>query len=249
MFIFFQDADLDDFVKVIFATLDNGMLLKALKNSKIELKDILSQYDTKLVIKNTLETVGTKKMLKLLQCCSETDSFTQEVETFCSKNVALKDIIKNHTVDNLKQALTDLIEANCFSRNDVIEHCLVPLVETPKDLHMYFNSLTVVDLGDIVIEKLLDEDSVEFVTKLSKACVNGAKDSLTVQLCKKDLLSSTNVVTCFKSCLIAKKEDEQTEIMVEMFKFISGRLNAETLLNLHVEFLQRIPSAFSSKHN
>lgn len=241
---FFQNATSEEPSKAMVSKLENVKMLKILKDCNIPLKDVLALYDQKHVIEYTIDSIGASKIFELLQNTSENGHFTQEVEQFCSNNVALKDILKNHTTEDLRQAL---VEQKTLSRSDIIQNCLIPLIEAPKDIQTYLKSLSIVDFGDILIEKLPDDDTDQFLTKLSKAYSNGSKESVTVQLCKKDLLSSSDLVSCFKSCLTSKKEEEQTEIMVEMFKFISSKLNAETLLNLHVDFLQRIPSIFHLK--
>lgn len=227
--------------------MEAGVRLKVLKDFNIPLKDVLSLYDPKHVIDNTIETVGASKILETLQNSENLPNFSREVEQFCSKKISLKDIVKNHTTDDLRQALTDLVKTNTVDRKDVIEKCFVPLLEKPSDLRSYLKSLSLLEIGDILEERLPQEDHTQFLSKLSQICLNGSKESLTVQLCKKDLLSTEDLTTCFKGCLSAKKEEDQTEMMVEMFRFISGKLDVEKLMCLHVEFLNRISSNFSIK--
>lgn len=247
LYFLFQNANLEELSRVIFSSLEEGIRLKILKQSNIPLKDVISLYDEKIVIEHTIEKVGVSKLLEHLQSIENTGSFTQEIAHFCSNKVALNEIVKKHSVDDLRQALTDLIDKKTFDKNDVIQNCLIPLVETPKDIQPYLKSLSLVDLGDIVIERLPEDDYDQFLTKLSKVCLNGAKETLTVQLCKKDLQSPEDFVSFFGSCLSAKNEEEQTEIKVELFRFISGSLSVEMLASLHVEFLHRISNNFSIK--
>lgn len=244
---FFQNINLEELILRLFSSLENERMLKILKECNIPLKEILSQYDQQLVMKYSFENFDTFKLLDFLQNSVDNGRFLLAVEQLCSNKIALKDIIKNYSINDLRQALNDVVENKIFNREDLIQNCLVSLIETPKDIQPYMKSLSMVELADILIEKLPHEDSDHFLANISKAYVNGDKESLTVQLCQKDLLTSKDIVTCFKNCLSTKNENEQDDIMVEMFKFISGKLNIERLLSLHVDFLQRIPSILSSK--
>lgn len=243
---FLQNFNLEAISRMLFSSLEDSARLNILKQCNIPLKDVLSNYDEKSVIENTIDRIGASKILEHLH--SENKASTPEIQQFCSSKIPLKDIVKNHKTDDLRQALCDLVETKTLDRNDLIQNCLVPLVETPNDLQPYLNSLSMVDIGDIVIKRLPEDGSDEFLTKLSKIYLNGVKEPLTVQLCKKNLLEPKDFVSFFKDCLSDKSDGQQTEIMVEMFKFLSGKISVEKLAGLHMEFLQRISSNFSINH-
>lgn len=202
--IFLQNVNLEELSKTVFSSLENGARHQVLKG-------ILPKCDPEYVIDNTIETCGTSKILDKLQ------NSQQEVIQFCSKKVALKDIVKNHTVDDLRLALSDLTETNAIDKNDVIQNCFVPL-----------------------LSKLSEDGHDQFLSNLSKTCLNGAEESLTVQLCKKDLLSTKDLSSCLKNCLSAKEGEDHTEMMVELFRFSSRNLSTEMLMPLLAELFSSI---------
>lgn len=186
------------------------------------------------MIDYTTQNIGTSELLK---ACLQTSN----------TNHVLKEVIKAHNVDDLRQVLIESLDDKTYGRADLIQNLVVPLVESPKDLHPYLKSLSVQQLGDILMENVPNTEYDQLLRRLLKGHVNGIKDSLTVQICKKDLLSSSDLLQCFKSCLIQKNEEEKHDIQIEMFKFISEQLTPETLLNLHVDFLQRIKNTLSNQ--
>lgn len=195
-------------IKTDFSSLEDEVRFEDNKDVGIHLKEIFAKHDPEHVIKNMVDICGTSKILENLQNVDGTPGCSQEVEQFCSKKVALKDILKNHTVDDLRQALIELTETNTMEKSDVIQNCFVPLLK-------------------------LSEES-------SKMSLNGSKESLAVQLCNKDLISSNDLSSCIKSCLGAKKEEGQTDVMLDVFRYISENLSVEVLMRQIVQTLSSI---------
>lgn len=216
---------------------------------KLEIDDFLPETDFTIAVKHITKKIGLPTLLGMLTESLE-NSEEESVYFDCIvkqslEKRSLSDIWENRSLEDIRSGLEESIGKNIFNRRDVIHKCLFPLIENPKDICNYLNQLSVVQLSNIIVERMENADSTEFFRNIVDSC--SSEHNLTL---RKEVLvrvkSPNEVVSVFQDCIGAQSKENQHEIMVEMFKYISGKLNANTLLELHIDFLKRIPSLLVS---
>lgn len=241
---------LEEFLRILLGSVEKQELLDLIRTHyKLEINDFLLETDFKFALKHITQKIGLPNILEMLT--SSLENVEEESVYFdcimkqSLEKRSLSNIWETHSLEDIRSGLEESINKNTFSRQDVIDKCLLPLIQNPRDISSYLNQISVVQLGDIVVERLKNSNSIEFFRKILDSC--GSEYNV---ILRKEILvrfeSPNEMVSIFQDCIDAQSEENQSEIMVEMFKYISGKLNVNTLLQLHVDFLKRIPSLLVS---
>ncbi|XP_018560984.1 telomere-associated protein RIF1 [Anoplophora glabripennis] len=244
------EGTFEELLKMILSSTEKQQILGLVKTQyKLEVEDFLSDSDFKVIIKHIIKKIGLPSTLKMLTSTIE-DPGEESVYFTCIMKQSLEkrslsDVFETRPLDDIKTGLEETISKNVFSRQDVIDQCLLPLIENPSDIFSYLNRISVVQLSDIVVQRLQSTNLTEFFDRILDSYGNEAEVTL-----RKDILvrvkSPNEIVGIFQDCIGTQNEENQQQIMVEMFKFVSGRLNVNTLLELHVEFLKKLPNLMVS---
>nr|CAI5862876.1 unnamed protein product [Callosobruchus analis] len=216
----------------------------------VNLKHIISQSPmldktSKCIIRCLMETIGVSKLIDsvaalcagdedratLLACLSRmtNDSDGDSTSIYATAS-------KVHSLSEIKGIVKESMDVGEVKGEDVIEQCLLPLVQSPKDLYGYIDKVKVVQLGDLVVDRLKDEEVDEFLQRIISTY---PKQSLqcVAKSCQSPSVTPTQLVSTFQSFLSDRSNEDQKEVMVEMFRYISSMLDPATLLTLHLEFL------------
>ncbi|KAJ8968145.1 hypothetical protein NQ317_011589 [Molorchus minor] len=241
----------EELTKIVLTSLDKQQLIAFIRsNYELEPKDILEQKDFKSAIKHITETISLPSVFEILtESVENSESESVYFDCMIKHSIdkrPLKDLLENRPLNDIKTALSESVSSNVFNREEVIENCLLPLIENPDDISGYLNRISVVQLGDIVIKRLQTTDLKQFLDQLVEA--HGGRNVVTSL--NNDLFkyveSSNEIIDLFKHCINIQNEQRQSEVMVELFRFISSKLDLSTLLQLHVDLLKRIPNFIHS---
>ncbi|KAJ8959872.1 hypothetical protein NQ318_011607 [Aromia moschata] len=247
-----KEGAFEDLTKILLSSLEKEHLITLVKSSyKIEPFDFLEEKDFKCVIKHIIETIGLSSVFELL---------TESVESSENESIyfdcmirhsigkrPLIDLLENRSLNEIKTSLEDGISKNMFAKIDILETCFIPLIGSPNDILSYLNRISVVELGDVIVQRLEFTDLQQFFNQIiQKHGTKNVSNTLSNELIKR-LDSTSEIVDLFRNCVDLQSSERQKEVMIEMFRFISGRLDLKTLLDLHIGFLQRIPNSIADK--
>ncbi|VEN36056.1 unnamed protein product [Callosobruchus maculatus] len=148
---------------------------------------------SKCIIRCLMETIGVSKLIEsvasmcegdkdrsaLLACLSRMTSdsslpqMTNDTGGVSSPSQTTSDSASSYVtaprVRNLSE-IKEIVEGSMgvgeVRREEVIEQCLLPLVQSPKDLYGYIDRVKVVQLGELVIDRLKGEEVDEFLHRI-----------------------------------------------------------------------------------
>ncbi|CAH1990199.1 unnamed protein product [Acanthoscelides obtectus] len=228
----------------------------------VNLKQIISQSPmlektSSCIIRCLIETIGVSKLIdsvtsmcereedraNLTACLSRatsdsrtTSDRTASQTTSDSGSSVYATAKKSYEIAEIKAIVEESVKTGGVSKKEVVDECLLPLVENPRELYGYMDRVTVVELGDVVIDRLENEQVDDFLNRIISTYPEQSLRCL-VKISSSILAAPSKMVDTFRSCLGARSEQDQKDIMVDIFRFISGKLDPETLFSLHLEFL------------
>lgn len=209
--------------------------------------DTLEEKDYTSILKIIIDSKGISEILKRVHVnfhkAEKEHDFYQAIADYVKYTVPLEKFFKGRSIEDLEVGIEESIKNKVFQKGEIIENCLLPLIETPDDISPYLNNLTTLDLGKIVLKKAKQEDPQVFFQRVIQSYSSNEAKAISESLWCQQTTTPLELVGCFEKKLDQQSEQDRTESMVEMFKFISEKLDQKTLLDMHIVFLSRISGA------
>ncbi|KAG5866396.1 hypothetical protein JTB14_025987 [Gonioctena quinquepunctata] len=239
-----ENYPIEDLAKTVLTSLDKQKVISLVKNhqSSISALDILEEKDHNTVFNHISERLAISEIVNRIRenrYANRNEEFFNSLTEYVLSVVPLTFLLKSRNVENIKESL----EQNNLGKKEVIENCLLPLIDSPGDISTYLNSISMVDFERIVIQRLENENLGGFLARIKEA----QPECFSRAVCENNLVSPVDLTTSFRNLVDSCSEDARTRIMTETFKFISEKLDVSTLVGLHMEFLKKIPSILSKQ--
>ncbi|XP_072379497.1 uncharacterized protein [Diabrotica undecimpunctata] len=213
--------------------------------------DALEEKDFSSVLKVIINSKGISDILKRTHVTLFNDEreheFYEAIAEYVKYTMPLEKFFKGRSIEDLEVGVEESIKNNTFQKSDVIQHCLMPLIDGPKDLFPYLENLSEIDFDEIVINRLENENLQTFFERILRAKSLDSLKKVTENVWLKQASTSSEIVSCFKNKINSQNDNDKKDIFVEMFKFCSENIDSETLLELHVSFLRRISVQLKEK--
>ncbi|CAH1156235.1 unnamed protein product [Phaedon cochleariae] len=230
-----ENNTLEDLAKILLSSMDKQKIIGLVKNldSPITVEDFMEETNHNQVLKRILDQKDPSELL---------ENIHQNMNQAQRENLPWEKLLRDRPVSDLKRGITEAIEQKLFSRTEIIENCFLPLIQTPSDIAGYLKSLSVLDFGDVVVERLENENAAEFFCRIMKSHHTFTPEVLMKTLCDSQVLARKDLLRSFQVCLEAQSDESRKEMMVEMFSFISENLDLCTLGSFHVDFINKLMS-------
>ncbi|CAH1260676.1 unnamed protein product [Diabrotica balteata] len=213
--------------------------------------DALEEKDFSSVLKVIINSKGISDILKRTHVTLFNDEreheFYEAIAEYVKYTMPLEKFFKGRSIEDLEVGVEESIKNNTFQKSDVIQHCLMPLIDGPKDLFPYLENLSEIDFDEIVINRLENENLQTFFERILRAKSIDSLKKVTENVWLKQASTSSEIVSCFKNKINSQNDNDKKDIFVEMFKFCSENIDSDTLLELHVSFLRRISVQLTEK--
>lgn len=243
-----QKVPTDDLAKILLPHVDKAKLYPLIKSQCPSVAlDTLEEKDYTSILKIIIDSKGISEILKRVHVnfhkAEKEHDFYQAIADYVKYTVPLEKFFKGRSIEDLEVGIEESIKNKVFQKGEIIENCLLPLIETPEDISPYLNNLTTLDLGKIVLKKAKQEDPQVFFQRVIQSYSSNEAKAISESLWCQQTTTPLELVGCFEKKLDQQSEQDRTESMVEMFKFISEKLDQKTLLDMHIVFLSRISGA------
>lgn len=204
------------------------------------------------LVTHITKALGVPKLINILTNSPETTKdFKCHLNQLIKKS-PLAGILERRSLDEVQTALWESVDKKVFSKNDLLQTCFLSRI-TVLDLNAFFNKLTVVELGDIILKRLATEPHEEFVRRI----VNHVEESLDTKIGTlnnfdiADLTSSIiqrgtpqEIISSF-TCMFLSAE-KTSEDLVQIFRLVcdhlADQLPPSQLMELAIDFLRKIPT-------
>ncbi|KAH1017638.1 telomere-associated protein RIF1 [Dendroctonus ponderosae] len=237
---------------VVLSSLDQKQILTWFKqDSNIEVKDLVEESDFPTLVTHITKTLGVSNLIEMLTKSPET---SKDFECSISQNVEklpLVRILEKRSLDEVQAALWETVDKEIFSKKDLLQTCFLSRISV-LDLNSFFNKLTLVEIGDIVINRLATEQYTLFVNRILKH-FEGSEDASLSILNNFDISDLTRSIiqrgtpqeiTSSFTCLFLSA-DKISEELVQIFRVVCDHLVDELppsqLMELAIDFLRKIP--------
>ncbi|XP_050498915.1 telomere-associated protein RIF1-like isoform X1 [Diabrotica virgifera virgifera] len=235
----------EELSSIVLSNIDPSKLTSIVKsyNPAIAL-DALEEKDFSAVLKVIINSKGISDILKRTHGTLFNDEreheFYEAIAEYVKYTMPLEKFFKGRSIEDLEVGVEESIKNKTFHKSDVIQHCLMPLIEGPKDLFPYLENLSQIDFDEIVMNRLDNENLQTFFERILTAKSADSLKKITENVWLKQASTSSEIVSCFKNKINSQNDNDKKDILVEMFKFCSENIDSNTLLELHVSFLRRI---------
>lgn len=248
---------MDTICSLVLGSSDQKQVLSWIKTHfKLETKDFVDQEDFPKVVKHVTETAGLPRIFEILtesleSAEDESVYFDCMIKHSIEKR-PLSSIIDKISIEELKTAIWENVENQTYNRKEVLDVCFLPYVHS-IDLASFFNKMTVVEVGDIVLNRLDTEDYETFTHRLISKCTtpDKARDNILQNFTVSELTnniiekgSSKEIVSSLTRLFFAIDRKDKKNLC-EIFQSITSSLVEDLplslLMELSIEFQKKFP--------
>lgn len=256
-FSFLQNIPMDTICSLVLGSSDQKQVLSWIKTHfKLETKDFVDQEDFPKVVKHVTETAGLPRIFEILtesleSAEDESVYFDCMIKHSIEKR-PLSSIIDKISIEELKTAIWENVENQAYNRKEVLDVCFLPYVHS-IDLASFFNKMTIVEVGDMVLNRLDTEDYETFTHRLISKCTtpDKARDNILQNFTVSELTnniiekgSSKEIVSSLTRLFFAIDRKDKKNLC-EIFQSITSSLVEDLplslLMELSIEFQKKFP--------
>ncbi|KAL3267813.1 hypothetical protein HHI36_006945 [Cryptolaemus montrouzieri] len=248
--ILFQNIPLEEFGSTFLDLVDESEIISLLKSVyNTDFRKFFNKTHWCNLTESIVQTGGISELFDIISDLAENNHIiADQLENIIQlriKHNPLKDIISKRTLVDLRIGLEHCIDDGIFGRQDVIQKCIMPLIKSPSDIKSYFDTLTIVQINDLFIQRVQSSDLSVFFDQIREHYGN-----YTIAQCanKKDVLK-----ICSKEELITTLEEQEDRVqtiksmidnisdqskLVELYSYIGNLIPFKRRIDSHIEFLK-----------
>ncbi|XP_066253348.1 telomere-associated protein RIF1-like isoform X2 [Euwallacea similis] len=245
-----ENISLDTLCSAILGSANKKDVLVWVKSHfHLQLPDLLEEDEFPAAIRKISNTLGTRKLFEILR-----ESYEEEVETFINSRIEqkpLQTLIETRTLLELNTAVWSYLEKGKCSRDELLQTFFLPNINS-VDLVPYFNSLSVVELSDVVTMRLQGEDRPEFMKRIlnSPSCSEETKTNVlaaySIEELTRNIVERGSIQEVISACTFMfltsnKNNEDSKEISRLLIDCLTSILPPSQLMDLSIQFLKKIP--------
>lgn len=248
-----KGSSLEEFGEIFIDLVDESDVVNLLENVyNTNFRKFFGKPHWRYLVENIVKMGGTSELFDIISDLAENNKvFADQLEHIVQVRIdqdPLKNILKKKTLVQVGAALKDCIEEGEFPRENILQTCLMPLIKSPSDIKNYFNSLTIVQIHDLFVERVQSSDLTCFFDLIKEHYGNYtvaqcANKQDVLKICSKEdlagaLIAKENEVDAVKH-LISHIRDERK--LLELYNYIGNLLPFKSRIDSHINLLQSIP--------
>lgn len=248
----FQDTSLEEFGELFIDLVEESELINLLENVyNTNFRKFFGKPHWRYLVENIVKSGGTSELFDIISDLAENNKvFANQLEHIVQLRIdqdPLKNILKKKTLVQVGLALRECIEEEEFRKENVIQQCFMPLIKSPSDIMNYFNSLTIVQIHDLFIERVQPSDLTCFLNMIrdhygNYTIAQCANKQDVLKMCSKEdlaisLIEKESEVGAVKH-LISSINDQDK--LLELYKYIGNLLPLRSRIDCHIDMLKSI---------